>query len=137
MSNYNILGKRIKEEREKLNLTQVDLANILNIANTTLSQYETGHRIPSDEIKIKLASLFGVSIDYLLGYGDNARNALTENLNQMDLCDFQREENSNIESGILLNKGSLGIIDIKGEKVERVWNYRVRGSLTIEIGKLL
>lgn len=67
----NILGKRIKYLREKQNLTQIELSKLLNIGNTTLSQYESGQRVPSDEIKAKIADFFGVTIDYLLGRTDN------------------------------------------------------------------
>lgn len=63
----NNLGQRIRLMREELDMSQLDLAKKLNIGNSTLSQYESGKRIPSDEIKIKLAELFNVSIDYLLG----------------------------------------------------------------------
>lgn len=66
----NILGKRIKYLREKQNLTQIELSKLLNIGNTTLSQYESGQRVPSDEIKAKIADFFGVTIDYLLGRTD-------------------------------------------------------------------
>lgn len=48
-------------------MTQRDLAQRINVGNTTLSQYESGARVPSDEVKIKIASVFGVSVDYLLG----------------------------------------------------------------------
>lgn len=63
----SVLGKRIKNLREKNSLNQIELAKLLNISNTTLSQYETGQRIPSDDIKIKIADFFNVSVDYLLG----------------------------------------------------------------------
>lgn len=63
----NILGNVIKSLREEQKLNQLELSKILNISNTTLSQYETGQRIPSDEIKEKIADFFNVSIDYLLG----------------------------------------------------------------------
>ncbi len=63
----NILGKRIKKLREKNNLNQLEFSKILNISNTTLSQYEAGNRTPSDEIKEKVADYFNVSVDYLLG----------------------------------------------------------------------
>jgi len=64
------LGKRIKELREEKGLSQIELAKLLNISNTTLSQYETNQRVPSDEIKIKLAEFFNCSVDYLLGRTD-------------------------------------------------------------------
>ena len=67
----NILGKRIKSLRKGSHLNQIEFANILNISNSTLSQYETGQRVPSDDIKIKIAEYFQVSTDYLLGVSNN------------------------------------------------------------------
>jgi len=61
------LGNKIKYLREKNNLSQKELAKILNIANSTLSQYESDVRVPSDDIKILIADYFNVSLDYLLG----------------------------------------------------------------------
>lgn len=66
----NILGKRIKNLREEGELSQLELAKLLNINNSTLSQYEAGNRIPSDDIKIKIAKYFNVSLDYLVGNSD-------------------------------------------------------------------
>ncbi|WP_420544255.1 helix-turn-helix domain-containing protein [Tepidanaerobacter acetatoxydans] len=65
-----MLGNRIKTLREREGLTQIEFAKILNISNTTLSQYESGQRVPSDEIKTKIADFFGVTIDFLLGRTD-------------------------------------------------------------------
>ncbi len=73
----SILGNNIKYLREKNNLSQKELANILNIANSTLSQYESGDRVPSDDIKIKIADYFNVSLDYLLGRTSNPHKTLT------------------------------------------------------------
>lgn len=61
------IGPRIKSLREKKNLAQFELATILKISNSTLSQYETGARTPSDDMKIAIANYFDVSVDYLLG----------------------------------------------------------------------
>ncbi len=66
---YN-LGKNIKYLREKNNLSQKEFARILNISNSTLSQYESNVRVPSDDIKIQIADYFNVSLDYLLGRPD-------------------------------------------------------------------
>lgn len=73
INNLNILSKRIKYLREEKGLSQKELANYLNISNSTLSQYESGVRVPSDEIKIKLAKYFNVTTDYLLG-NSNVKN---------------------------------------------------------------
>ncbi|WP_300347603.1 helix-turn-helix transcriptional regulator [Clostridium sp.] len=65
-----MLGNRIKSLREERNLKQIDLASYLNIGRSTLSQYESNKRVPSDEIKNKLADYFNVSLDYLMGKSD-------------------------------------------------------------------
>jgi len=69
----NILGIRIKSLRQKANMTQIELSQKLNVSNTTLSQYENGIRIPSDDIKLKIADYFDVSVDYLLGNSSNKK----------------------------------------------------------------
>ena len=64
----NILGKRIELERTRLGLNQIELAKRLNLSSSaSISQYESGDRLPSDDIKLKMAELFNCSIDYLLG----------------------------------------------------------------------
>lgn len=67
----NVLGKRLKRLRKKNALNQLEFSRIINISNTTLSQYEAGNRTPSDEIKERIADYFSVSVDYLLGRTDN------------------------------------------------------------------
>lgn len=65
------IGKRIRLLREEKGLNQIEFAKILNIANSTLSQYEAGNRVPSDDIKLKIAEYFDVSLDYLAGLSDD------------------------------------------------------------------
>jgi transcriptional regulator with XRE-family HTH domain len=69
----NILGNRIRLLRKSSGLNQRQLAQELNISNTTLSQYENAQRVPSDEVKLSIAKFFDVSIDYLLG-ASNEKN---------------------------------------------------------------
>lgn len=59
------IGTRIKDLRKENHLTQKEFAKILNIQNTTLSQYENGINTPSDEIKVMIADYFKISLDYL------------------------------------------------------------------------
>lgn len=66
----SILSERIKMLREEYPLTQSQLAEKLDIATSSISQYESGDRVPSDDIKIKLAKLFDVSLDFLMGLSD-------------------------------------------------------------------
>ena len=59
--------KRIKEQRKELGLTQKQLSQQLGIANSTLSTWERGDAAPDYSNLNKLASIFGVSVDYLVG----------------------------------------------------------------------
>lgn len=61
---FNIL---IKELRENKGLTQEEVSKKLNIARATYANYETGKREPNFETLQKIAALFEVSADYLLG----------------------------------------------------------------------
>ena len=72
----NILGKRIELERTRLGLNQIELARKLNLSSSaSISQYESGDRMPSDDIKLKMAEIFDCSVDYLLGKTDSRKIA--------------------------------------------------------------
>lgn len=65
-----MIGSRLTILREDLDLQQKDLAEALNLAPSTISAYERDVSEPSDEIKIRIAKYFDVSIDYLVGATD-------------------------------------------------------------------
>ncbi|QUW23419.1 helix-turn-helix domain-containing protein [Sporosarcina sp. Marseille-Q4063] len=65
------LGVRLKKEREKRNWSQVDVAKKVGITNAVLSNYERDYRDPDTEILKKLADLYNVSTDFLLGRTNN------------------------------------------------------------------
>lgn len=77
------LSKKLKTLRERENLTQEELANELGVTKSLISAYEHGIRMPSYDILIHLASLYDVSIDYLLGF---------ENKNLLDLSGLTPNE---------------------------------------------
>lgn len=65
--NFNI---RLKQLRQKNKLTQSELANILSLKPTAISNYESNRNEPSFEKLIALSKYFDVSCDYLLGLSD-------------------------------------------------------------------
>ena len=73
---------RIKELRNELGLKQEDLAGRIGVSHSNLSKYESEAHYPPKEVWIKLAQIFGVSIDYLMGISD-VRNS-TETYNTTD-----------------------------------------------------
>lgn len=67
----NILGKRIEMERVRIGINQIELAKRLNLSSSaSISQYESGERTPSDDIKLKMCEIFNCSLDYLVGRTD-------------------------------------------------------------------
>ncbi len=60
-------GERIRELRRDLRLSQAELADQLGVGKTTISNYEVDYGLPSAENIKRLAELFDVNIDYLLG----------------------------------------------------------------------
>lgn len=101
-----IIGKRIKFLRKTNNITQLELANILNVSRATVNNWERGNSFPGDDIKIKLANYFKVSIDYLLGYSDNT--------------------NSNLNLDVLIHENK--ILKDKLNKINKISNELYRGD---------
>lgn len=66
-----MFGKRLKLLRDKHNLSQQELGKSLSLAKQTISGYENGTRKPDQDILMRFADYFGVSVDYLLGRTDD------------------------------------------------------------------
>ena len=60
-------GNRLKTLRIKKKLTQQQLADLLGLTKSVISAYENGLRYPAYDVLIKIASIFKVSTDFLLG----------------------------------------------------------------------
>lgn len=61
---------RLKELREKHNVSQVKLAMELHLNQNSISRYENGEREADYNTLIAFADYFNVSVDYLLGRTD-------------------------------------------------------------------
>ena len=58
---------RLRDLREDNDITQSQIASVLNIRKNTYSQYENGKRQMPIELLWKLADYYNTSIDYLVG----------------------------------------------------------------------
>lgn len=74
-----MLGQRINELRSALGWSQVELVRRLNISKQTVSNWENENIQPSIDMLVRLAMLFNVSTDYLLGL-DNIPRLSVEGL---------------------------------------------------------
>lgn len=63
---YKRLGKRIREERRRLNLTQAELAEAIDISDTYMGAIERGERSLTLDTLVRLVNRLGVTVDYML-----------------------------------------------------------------------
>lgn len=64
------LSLRLRSARENKNLTQLQVAKLTGITNTTLSNYENATSRPDPDTLKLLAKTYNVTTDYLLGLSD-------------------------------------------------------------------
>lgn len=79
-------------------MTQLALGRKLGITKSVMSSYETGLHQPKHEILMKIARIFGVSINYLYGQEES----LVVHANQINLSDFEEEDVEEITRLIML-----------------------------------
>lgn len=60
--------KNLRKLREQKEISQKELAEYLGVSQNAVSSYELGKREPSIDTLVKLADLYEVSVDYLLGH---------------------------------------------------------------------
>jgi len=81
MKNY---GERISQLREQHHLTQEELANKLSISRASLSHYEKNRRVPDYEVLDRIADIFQVTVDYLIGRTDDPHPTVNEHVKQFE-----------------------------------------------------
>ena len=87
------IGSRIAHLREQRGWTQEQLSSLLGISRAALSHYEKSRREPDTETLSKVADIFGVTIDYLVGRTQQPRGNLDENarlfVDHLELADVE------------------------------------------------
>lgn len=62
-----MFGGLLRELRKDFNMTQVELRELISLSPLTNSLHECDRCVPDDSTKVKIAKLFNISLDYLLG----------------------------------------------------------------------
>lgn len=96
------ISNRIKELRVNKGYTQKEFAGLIGVAQTTIANYEKGIRIPDTEKLDKIASLFDVTVDFLLGR-DEVKTYSINNEKGIDLALRSTYEVYKTFIGYLLN----------------------------------
>lgn len=71
------MGNRIRELRKARGITMKQLGKELGVAESTVSQYETGKRSIDNETLLRLGEFFDVSVGYILGFEERIPPTLT------------------------------------------------------------
>ncbi|GAA6513069.1 helix-turn-helix domain-containing protein [Merdimmobilis hominis] len=69
-------GLRLRELREKKRLSQQQLADWLGLTRSSISNYENNTQTPPADTLVRLADIYGVSVDYLLGVKNDRKRVL-------------------------------------------------------------
>lgn len=77
-------GNVLKELRMNAEMTQTELAKRLGITKSVVSYYELQERTPSPDVLIRLAGIFHITTDYLLGI-DNRKMIDVSDLTDDDI----------------------------------------------------
>jgi len=84
-------GKKLKELRLQAGLTQKELAERIGVTKSVVSYYELQERHPSPDMLVKLAAVFHVTTDFLLGI---------DNQKMLDISDLDDEDISLLQHTI-------------------------------------
>jgi transcriptional regulator with XRE-family HTH domain len=84
-----MFSSRIKELRISTGLNQVDFAKKLNVTKQSVSNWENGNIQPSIDMLVKIATIFSVSADYLLGLDKRST---------IDVSNLTEKQKSHIQS---------------------------------------
>ena len=83
------IGERLKRLRTENGLTQKQVAEQVGVAVSAISSYESSVRLPSYSVLVKLAKLYHVTSDYLLG----AEKRIT-----LDITDLSDEDRTAVNA---------------------------------------
>lgn len=87
----SMFGEQLKQLRIKNKISQEELGETLGVRKSSISNWETNKATPTFEMLSKIASYFGVSIDYLLDF------------NQHDLNNIQKLQIALKEAGMMVH----------------------------------
>ena len=101
---------RFKQLRTEKQLTQRNVADIIGCTSAAYSKYETGTREPSIDVLCRLADLYGVSVDYLIGR-DISSNTPLHDTEMIFLSKFRK-------ANPLMKEISISILEMLDDKLQ-------------------
>ena len=121
-----MIGKRIKERRNELHITQKQIKEATGISTGNLSEIENGHILPSSAALINLSRVLKCSVDYIL-FGETriyepSKNSDIRNCVEDDLLRYFRGISEDDQEEILL------IAQLKYNRAQKARERDVKSS---------
>lgn len=111
-------GSRIKYYRKKLNLTQSELAEKIDVGPTAISNYESDYSLPRIDVLSKMSKLFNVDIDVLISDAiddESMRRKIAQNgYNQNSIPFYSSKNIEGIKNGSRIEANSF--IELPSDK---------------------
>ena len=102
-----MIGGKIADLRKELELRQEEMAKKIGVSRSALSLYEIDRREPDLETVKKIASLFGVTTDYLLGAEKGGNTMLGKRINELRRASGMTQEELGKKLGVVKSTISL------------------------------
>ncbi len=83
-----MLEQRIRQLRTERGINQKELGDAVGVSKQSVSNWENGNIMPSVDLLIRLADVFGVTTDYLLGRSEK-RTLRVEGLTDLQITHLQ------------------------------------------------
>ena len=107
------VGKRIREERERLGISQENLAREVFVSRQTVSNWETGKTYPDVQSLLLLSNLFDVSVDSLVR-GDV--EAMEKQMENYELERYKIKASMTVALGLIaVGAVMLALLRMRGE----------------------
>ena len=108
------IGRFIAESRKKVNLTQMQLAEKLNITDRAVSKWETGKTMPDSSVMLELCDILKINVNELL-YGEKISMENSNQKNEQLLLDMTKkveEQNKTIWNAMwtIMTVSMIGLI---------------------------
>lgn len=91
ITKYSVFAQRLRQLRKNAGLKQETVADYMQIHRTTYTKYENDDAAPDQAGLLRLASLFSVTVDYLLGRDDTPQEAALQDDQGVLLLDAQEQ----------------------------------------------
>lgn len=124
-----MLSENLKRYRKKCGYTQEEVAEKLHIVRQTLSKWEKGISVPDADFLVKLAQLYEVDINELLGFTDTKERLLKEDIiRELEKLNRQmevRQSRMKAWCRLVLVFGIVILFCGIGTGVFAIWNYQM------------